>query len=96
MVVDRFLQIKIQQAHDAGISVNAAVSVPAELSISNAELISIFGNLIDNSIESCKGMSSAEISLSCVKKGDYLVIRTQNPAVPEKGGGEKRAANCRS
>ena len=52
-VVDAFLYTRVQDAQAKGIPVQAEVSLPVELPVSNTDLIVAFGNLLDNALEAC-------------------------------------------
>ena len=85
-VVDAFLSSRIQDAEDRGISVKADITIPAELNISNTDLIVLFGNIMDNAVEACACADTKEISLrSHIAKG-YLIVTEYNPSVkaPQK------------
>lgn len=80
-VVDAFLHNRIESAKAIGININALISVRADISISNVDLIRAFGNLLDNAIEACSDIGNAEISVSCIEAKGCLVIKTENPAL---------------
>ena len=52
-VVDAFLYTRAQEAELRGVPVQADVSLPVELPVSNTDLIVAFGNLLDNALEAC-------------------------------------------
>ena len=41
----------------------ADVSLPVELPVSNTDLIVAFGNILDNALEACEGVPGAQIRL---------------------------------
>lgn len=85
-VVDAFLSSRIQEAEDRGISVKADIMIPAELNISNTDLIVLFGNIMDNAVEACGCADAKEISLRSHAAKGYLIVTESNPAVkaPQK------------
>ncbi len=85
-VVDAFLSSRIQDAEDRGISVKTDIMIPAELNISNTDLIVLFGNIMDNAVEACGYTEIKEISLRSHAAKGYLIVTESNPAVkaPQK------------
>lgn len=78
-VVDAFLYNRIRNAEAEGINVKSEIVIPADLSISNTDLIGLFANIMDNAIEACAGIDNAEISIkACISKG-YLIVNEENP-----------------
>lgn len=78
-VVDAFLYSRIQDAESRGVPVQADVSLPAELPVSNTDLIVAFGNMLDNALEACEGVPDAQIRLRAYLTKGYLVIQERNP-----------------
>lgn len=64
--VDAFLYSRIREAGSLGITVDAEVAMPADLAISNTDLIVLFGNIMDNAIEACQHMDNATIKLTAL------------------------------
>lgn len=62
-----------------GIEVKASIVLPAELGISSVDLISAFGNLLDNAEEALRGAEEKYVMLKARIQGAYLVIDTENP-----------------
>lgn len=89
-VADAFLHSKIEAARSLGISVEAKISLPAGIPVSNVDLIRIFGNLIDNAIEACAGQDKPWLSISCTLSRACLIISTSNPAPPSTGKKRRR------
>ena len=88
-VVDAFLYTRVQDAQAKGIPVQADVSLPVELPVSNTDLIVAFGNLLDNAIEACAGIPDAAITLRAHMDKGYLVIQESNPVRPRQPQGKK-------
>jgi sensor histidine kinase regulating citrate/malate metabolism len=81
-VVDAFLYTRIKDLRTQGIQVEADVDLPGEMTISNADLVSAFGNLLDNAAEAVHGAAQKRISITAGIKSGYLVIKTENPSSP--------------
>ncbi len=79
-VVDAFLYSRIQEARQLNISVEASVILPAELPIPNVDLIILFGNLLDNAMESCARTEKPYITLAVYLRKGYLIVVSSNPA----------------
>lgn len=89
-VVDSFLRNKIEEARAAGVDVKVNIELEADIPVSNVDLIRIFGNLIDNSLEACKDIKNPKMSIVCSKTHGCLVIITRNPVGPEKPGKSRK------
>jgi len=85
-IVNAVLVTKIASANLLNIKVECETSIPEELGITQLDLCSIFGNLLDNAIEACEKMTdfSKEDSRSRfihVKSGilgGYLAVKVRN------------------
>ena len=88
-VVDAFLYTRLQDAQTKGVPVQADVSLPVELPVSNTDLIVAFGNLLDNALEACTGIPDAQITLRAHIDKGYLVIQESNPVRPRQPQGKK-------
>ena len=88
-VVDAFLYSRMQDAEHRGMPVQADVSLPVELPVSNTDLIVAFGNLLDNALEACSGIPDAAITLRAHMDKGYLVIQESNPVCARQPQGKK-------
>ena len=88
-VVDAFLYSRMQDAEVKGMPVQADVSLPVELPVSNTDLIVAFGNLLDNALEACSGIPDAQITLRAHMDKGYLVIQESNPVRARQPQGKK-------
>ena len=88
-VVDAFLYSRIQDAEHRGVPVQADVSLPVELPVSNTDLIVAFGNMLDNALEACEGVPGAQITLCAYMDKGYLVIQESNPVRARQPQGKK-------
>ena len=88
-VVDAFLYSRMQDAEAKGMPVQADVSLPVELPVSNTDLIVALGNLLDNALEACSGIPDAQITLRAHMDKGYLVIQESNPVRARQPQGKK-------
>lgn len=89
-VVDAFLFGRVEEAKKQGIPVKTDIILPAELPISNTELVIVFGNIMDNAVEACAKIDNPSIELDARIEGSYLIISETNPALPEPEDNKKR------
>lgn len=89
-VVDAFLYSRVQEAQQLHIPVDADVLLPAVLPIPNVDLIILFGNLMDNAMESCAQVQEPYIRLSARVRKGYLTVTQSNPVPAEKPSAKKR------
>ena len=89
-VVDAFLYSRMQDAEAKGVPVQADVSLPVELPVSNTDLIVAFGNMLDNALEACEGVPGTQIRLQAYLAKGYLVIHERNPVRGEPAAAKPR------
>jgi len=85
-IVNAVLVTKIASANMQNIKVECETSIPEELGISQLDLCSIFGNLLDNAIEACEKITdiyleddrSRFIRIKSGILGGFLVIKIRN------------------
>ena len=84
-IVDAFLYSRISDLREKGISIETTVQLPANISISDIDLISIFGNLLDNAEEACLMLPEGRrsIYLHAALKDSHLAIRMENSIQPQ-------------
>ncbi len=83
--LDAILSAKIAQAKAENISVTVKANVPDSLTISDAELSIIVGNLLDNAIEACRTVSGERfIRIYATMKGNMLYFSMLNTAGEKK------------
>lgn len=72
-------------AKSQNISINYAISLPTQISVSQSELASLFFNLLDNAIEACNRSSNPNpsISLNVFFKDNILSIQMINSKNPK-------------
>jgi len=93
IIIDAILNSKISLAKSKKIDVNAKVSVPENLNISEIDLCVIIGNLLDNAIEACENIDSGEkfIRIFIGMKNTQLYVYIANTA----SGGKLTKVNGR-
>lgn len=88
-IVDAYLSSKKQELEQQGYTAEFSVQVPDAMSISNADLIIAFSNLLDNAAEACRECDDRSIVLAAGMKQGYLSIETRN-AFRESGKKRRR------
>ncbi len=78
-VVASFLLHKQKEFSDRSVTLDAEVSLPAHLKISNLDLICALGNLLDNAGEACSSIPGAVVHLQVQFLSPYLQIMVSNP-----------------
>ena len=84
-IVNAILSDKAMKAKEKGIVISFNGIIP-ETKISNTDLCIIFGNILDNALESAIKLEdniAKEINISVNKKKDYLFITITNPTKDE-------------
>lgn len=87
-VLSGFLQNRKEKMEAEGIAADFSVSMPADPGILNPDLICIYGNLLDNAVESCEKLDQPKVILKTDFVPPYLRIRMENPY--EKGRMRKK------
>ena len=84
LMVDAVLTEKARLCENKGIRLSISSPVPRQVSLDSSYLCSAFSNLLDNAIHAVLLSPSPEgpIKLSTDLRGEYLVIRCENPACP--------------
>lgn len=83
--LDAILSAKVAQAKAENIAVTVKASVPDHLTITDAELSIIVGNLLDNAIEACQAVPEGRfIRLYIAMKGKMLYFSMLNSAGEKK------------
>ena len=77
-VVASYLQKKREDIIADGISFETDLHLPADLSISNPDLICVYGNILDNAIDACRNTENAKIILKTDYKEPYLTVSCSN------------------
>lgn len=77
-VIDAFIFHRAEELKKLGIEMQVDVKLPKVIGIENSELISAFGNLLDNAEEACIKTERKYISVRAYMKNGYLNIETEN------------------
>lgn len=85
-VIDAFLFNAFEEATAKNIDMTWDIQLPAYIGIANAELISAFGNLMDNAVEACSQVGEAKpfINITAFMRPPYLCIETKNTLPQEE------------
>ena len=91
MVVASYLEKKSEDLERLGIVFETEVRLPAELSVSNPDLICVLGNLLDNAQEACRKADEPRIILKTGHRKPYLSVSCSNTvAEPENRSSGRR------
>ena len=91
MAINSILASKIKIAEEKDIKINLNLKIDSDIIISNVDICTILGNLLDNSIEACDNIEEYRfINLKIVSEKNVLVIKISNNTksgyVNEKNG----------
>lgn len=89
-VADAFLTHRLRELQEQGIRTDTQISIPANTSISNVDLIRALGNLLDNAAEACGSHTEKHILLRTYAAKGYLVLETENPVSARPASTKKR------
>lgn len=78
-VLNAFLHYRIDGLMEKGIKTDVQIKLPQSIEISSCDLISVFGNLIDNAEEACLNIENACINIEAELRKNYLYISIENP-----------------
>lgn len=86
-IVNALLSEKQEICDREGIMLSADLLFPEGVSVEPIDLCSVFSNLMDNAIRACTQLPPEQrhITLTAGMKGDYLVVRCENPAAKAPG-----------
>jgi sensor histidine kinase YesM len=80
--LDIVLNMKIQEAEQKGIAIQAVCDDMTELKMQTKDICSLFSNILDNAIEANEKVekdSPKWIHFSCERRGNMLVVNVSNP-----------------
>lgn len=89
-ILDAFLHHRINDIIAKGIETDVHISIGEEIDIENRDLISIFGNMLDNAEEACGRIVFPKIHLVSELRGNYLFVSVENPLLEDYGAKERR------
>jgi two-component system CitB family sensor kinase len=81
-----FLSVKAAQARELGIAFEVRQPTPSEATVPNdlgTDLITVIGNLVDNSIEACGLGDHIEVTAALERGGVRITIDDSGPGVPD-------------
>lgn len=101
VMADAILNSKLNIAKKMNVRLNVKANVPAELPMSDVELCSVLGNMLDNAVESCAALSEEKrflrVYIGRLKGQFYLSVQNSAGAVrKEKGAYLSTKDNIRS
>lgn len=76
VIVNVILEEKAKKMKEIGISFYSDVTLPENLPIAMVDLCSIFSNLLDNAIESCR--AQGDIRVLCYLRSGYCIVNVTN------------------
>ena len=90
VMVDAVLNGKMSVAEQKGIQLNIKAHIPQGMTMTDVELCSVLGNLIDNAIEACEKLSYDQrflrVYIDKFKGQFYLSVQNSSPAVKRDKG----------
>ena len=89
-VVSSYLEKKLEDMNALGIRLETDIHLPAHLSVSNPDLICIYGNILDNAIEASRETDNAVITLKTEYRKPYLTISCRNPVQVQENKKKQR------
>ena len=78
-----FLFYKRSELEEHGISADFKVELSAHSRISEVDIVTVLGNLLDNADEACRSIPGAVIKLTVFSENGYIMILTENPCLPD-------------
>lgn len=87
-MIDLILNHKMKAAKERGISFQVKADPVGQIHLTDKEICSVFGNLLDNAVEACEKTEQRWIEVSIIRHKQILQIRVTNSAmeVPKKEG----------
>ena len=89
-VVSSYLEKKLEDMLQLGIRLETDIHLPPHLSVSNPDLICIYGNILDNAVEACRETENAVITLKTEYRKPYLTISCRNPVQVQENEKKQR------
>lgn len=83
-IIDAIVFNKLETCKLEGINLELDIKIPREIPMDEFDICVIYGNLLDNAIESCKKINNGinkYIKLKTLIKGDYLFLNIKNSSV---------------
>lgn len=83
-VVDAYIYSAIRKGKENGVTLDAVLTVPADISVAAPDLVCTYGNLLDNAFEATIGTEGSVITLRTGISAGYLLISMENPVGIQK------------
>ncbi|MCE5188792.1 MAG: GHKL domain-containing protein [Eubacteriales bacterium] len=89
-IIDAFISSRVEDAKNQQMPIDIDICLPYQLSISDPELVTVFGNLLDNAIEANLNLpiENRYIRIAAATKDGFLAIRMEN-SLPQASHAEK-------
>lgn len=94
-IADLFLAQKCADLSAAGIRLSLALDIPAELKLSNGDLLSALAHLIDSSVRVCRASGGDSVTLRASFASPFLIL-TITPAVSEGSSASEPSGETQS
>ena len=88
--VDAFLREQTENLAAQGITLSVDIHLPPYCFVSDVDLITALGNLLDNAADACQHISHSYIALKASLSDGFLHIETENPYRPNRSKKERR------
>lgn len=90
VMADAILNSKLRSAENLNVSLSVKASIPEKLAMSDVELCTVMGNLLDNAIEACAALSEEErfmrIYIGQFKKQFYISVQNSAGKIKKQNG----------
>lgn len=90
VMADAILNSKLDIAEKLGVSLNVKASIPDRLPMSDVELCSVLGNMLDNAVEACGALPENErfirVYIGQLKKQFYISVQNSAGRVRREKG----------
>lgn len=88
--VDAFLRERMENLAAQGITLSLDIHLPPYCFVSDVDLITALGNLLDNAADACQQIPHSYIALKASLSDGFLHIETENPYRPDSSKKERR------
>lgn len=88
--VDAFLRERMENLSAQGITLSLDIHLPPYCFVSDVDLITALGNLLDNAADACQQIPHSYIALKASLSDGFLHIETENPYRPDRSKKERR------
>lgn len=89
LTLDAILNGKLSLANSLGIPIHAKATVPEHLAVSDMDLCTVVGNLLDNALEACRSLPAQErfirVYIRMIKRQLYLSVTNSSGKVRRLG-----------